>query len=110
MQTNQVNDEWAEFGTMLAKHIKRLDKRCADLELKLTRLEATLEHRNFAYQGVWKDGKIYNPGSFVTHSGAIWHSNVFHNKTRPGDGDANWTLACKAARDGRDGKDARGAA
>jgi uncharacterized small protein (DUF1192 family) len=101
----------AEFGSALAREIKTytstrvvkpLEDRIAQLEAKIVRLEATLEARNFSYMGTWKEGKIYGPGSFVTHSGALWHSNIFHNTQRPGDGDASWTLCVKSGRDGRD--------
>jgi hypothetical protein len=81
---------------------RTVNARCAALETKI----ALLERRNFSYQGVWKEGKIYSPGQFVTYSGSLWHSNIFHNTQRPGDGDAAWQLAVKQGERGRDGKDA----
>ena len=75
---------------------KALEKRCSVIEAKLARLEAMIEQKNFAYMGVWKDGKVYGPGSFVTYSGALWHCNQFNTTTRPGDGAAAWTLAVKS--------------
>jgi hypothetical protein len=45
---------------------------------------------------------------FVTYNGALWHSKIFHNMARLGDGDASWTLAVKSGRDGKNGKDAKG--
>jgi hypothetical protein len=88
----QTESPFELLGSLIGKLQKRVDQ---------------LEQRSFSYQGTWKDGKVYSPGQFVTYSGGLWHSNVFHNKQRPGDGDAAWQLAVKA---GRDGKDAKGAA
>jgi hypothetical protein len=105
-------DRWGpEFGTEVAHAIKDymrrtiapLEARIQQLEATNARLQAEIEQRNFAYMGVWKEGKVYGPGSFVTHSGAIWHCNQFKTTTRPGDGAAAWTLACKSGRDGKDG-------
>ena len=105
-------DRWGpEFGTEVAHAIKDymrrtiapLEARIQQLEATNARLQAEIEQRNFSYAGVWKEGKIYGVGSFVTHSGALWHSNIFHNKTRPGDGNVSWTLAVKSGRDGKDG-------
>jgi hypothetical protein len=104
--------QWGgEFGRSLARTVKEfvakpLHDRIAALELKIARLEATIEQRNFAYLGVWKEGKVYGPGSFVTFSGAIWHCNQHHTTTRPGDGNVGWSLAVKSGRDGRDAKNA----
>jgi uncharacterized small protein (DUF1192 family) len=81
--------------------LRKRDERIAALEQKITRLEAIIENKNFAYLGVWKDGKVYGVGAFVTHDGSIWHSNQWHNRERPGNGAAGWTLACKAGRDAR---------
>jgi hypothetical protein len=87
--------------------LKNRDDKIALLEMKLARLEATLEQRNFAYLGVFKEGKIYGPGMFASHGGALWHCNQINTTTRPGDGAAGWTLAVKNGRDGKDGKDAQ---
>jgi hypothetical protein len=96
-----------EFGRGVAEAVKSyvdraVNARCAALETKL----ALLEQRSLSYQGVWRDGKTYGAGNFVTHSGALWHSNIFCNKQRPGDGDAAWTLAVKSGERGRDAKGA----
>jgi hypothetical protein len=79
-------------------HTDKLAARISELEQKVVRLEAALEHKNFTYMGVWKEGKVYAPGHFVTHAGAMWHSNTYHNRARPGDGHADWTLAVKSGR------------
>ena len=105
-------EEAGNFGSNLAREIKDytstrvvkpLEARIAQLEATVVRLQAEIEQRNFAYMGVFKERRVYGPGSFVTHSGAIWHCNQFNTTTRPGDGAAAWTLACKAGRDGKDG-------
>jgi Carbohydrate-binding module family 5/12 len=86
--------------------LKKRDDRFAVLEAKLLRLEAALEAKNCSYLGTFKEGKIYSPGQFVTHSGAMWHCNQHHMTTAPGNGHASWVLAVKSGRDGKDGKDA----
>jgi hypothetical protein len=105
-------EDAGNFGTNLAREIKEytatrvvkpLEDRIQQLEATVNRLQAEIEQRNFSYHGVWKEGKVYGVGSFVTHSGALWHSNIFHNTTRPGDGNVSWTLAVKSGRDGKDG-------
>jgi hypothetical protein len=91
----------AAMGADIREALRLRDERIAQLELKMTRLEAILECKNLTYLGVWKDGKIYGVGAFVTYDGGIWHSNSWHNESRPGNGNANWTLAVKAGRDAR---------
>jgi hypothetical protein len=56
------------------------------------------------YQGVYTSGKAYEPGDVVSFGGSGWHCNQ-PTDTKPGDGNATWTLAIKHGRDGRDGKD-----
>jgi soluble cytochrome b562 len=91
------------FGEQIVAAIKGyVERKCAALEAKIAVLEAQLEAKNFAYVGAHKDGRTYNVGQFVTYGGALWHCNQFHTRTRPGDGDASWTLAVKAGRDGKD--------
>jgi hypothetical protein len=91
------------FGAELADLIKGyVDRRCAALETKI----ALLEQRSLSYQGVWKDGKVYGLGNFVTFDGALWHSNIFHNKQQPGDGNAAWSLAVRRGERGRDARSA----
>jgi uncharacterized small protein (DUF1192 family) len=101
-------EEARTFGRDVAHEVKDainkrttdLNSRIAQLEAKIVRLEAEIQQRNFSYAGVWREGKVYGVGSFVTHSGALWHSNIFHNTTRPGDG--NVSCAVKSGRDGKD--------
>lgn len=55
-----------------------------------------------SYEGVWQEGKAYERGQFVTRGGAMWHANCA-TKAKPGEGDsADWTLAVKSGRDGKD--------
>jgi hypothetical protein len=89
----------AELGVLIREYV---DRRCAALETKL----ALLEQRSLSYQGVWKDGKVYGAGNFVTFDGGLWHSNIFHNKQQPGDGNAAWSLAVRRGERGRDAKSA----
>jgi len=89
----------------IKEQLAPLRTRIENLEAKNVRLEAALEQRNFAYVGSFKEGATYSPGMFVTHSGNIWHCQ-FRTTSRPGNGDAAWTLAVRAGRDGKDGKDA----
>ena len=51
------------------------------------------------YCGVWKSGNAYARGSFVSHSGSTWHSNVDANTAKPGEGDSRWELVVKRGRD-----------
>jgi hypothetical protein len=78
-----------------------VNTRCAALEVKIARLEAALEQKNFASVGVLKGGATYNANSFVTDRGSIWFCRQT-TKERPGDGNTSWVLACKGGRDGRD--------
>jgi hypothetical protein len=54
------------------------------------------------YLGIFREGKVYPPGSMVTHQGGIWHAER-STLMRPGDGAVDWTLAVKRGRDGKDG-------
>lgn len=95
-----------EFGQAILEAIKSyVDGRCAALETKI----ALLEQRSFSYQGVWKDGKVYGVGQFVTYDGSLWHSNIFHNTQQPGDGNAAWTLCVRRGERGRDAKESKNA-
>lgn len=53
------------------------------------------------YEGVWKAGKTYTPGAFVTHSGSLFHANEDSADVKPGQGGPEWTLAVKAGKDAR---------
>jgi hypothetical protein len=89
------------MGAMLREQLRLRDERIAALENKITRLEAMIELKNFVYVGVFREGKAYSPGQFATHAGGLWHCNQFHTTTKPGNGNAAWTLAVKSGR-GRD--------
>ena len=73
------------------------------------RLKLKLLCSNSDYQGVWKDGKVYGLGQFVTYDGSLWHSNIFHNTQQPGDGNAAWTLCVRRGERGRDAKESKNA-
>lgn len=97
-----------EFGETIVEAVKAyvdrtVNARCAALETKIT----LLEQRSFTYQGVWKDGRVYGVGQFVTYDGSLWHSNIFANKQKPGDGDAAWTLCVRRGERGRDAKESK---
>lgn len=61
-----------------------------------------------SFEGVYQDGKRYDPGHLVTWAGSSWHCNE-PTITKPGDGSKAWTLMVKRGRDGKDGVDAPGA-
>lgn len=71
---------------------------------RYTRGELTKEFRYQTaapvYRGVFGD-KTYLPGDLVTWAGSLWHANV-ETKNKPGEGNADWTLAAKRGRDGKD--------
>lgn len=54
------------------------------------------------YRGVFKSEDPYHQGDTVTWAGSLWHCNVTGTKALPGDGSADWTLAVKKGRDGRE--------
>lgn len=54
------------------------------------------------YRGVFKSEDPYHHGDTVTWAGSLWHCNVTGTKALPGDGSADWTLAVKKGRDGRE--------
>jgi hypothetical protein len=37
------------------------------------------------YLGIWDASRTYPPGSFVTHSGSIWHTDMENVGVRPGE-------------------------
>lgn len=53
------------------------------------------------YKGVFAHGE-HEQGDTVTWAGSLWHCNVTGTKALPGDGSADWTLAVKKGRDGRE--------
>jgi hypothetical protein len=59
------------------------------------------------YEGVFIEGKSYQPGAVTTWAGSTWHANK-ETSAKPGEGSKDWTLIVKRGRDGKDGKDADG--
>ena len=53
------------------------------------------------YKGVFAHGE-HEQGDTVTWAGSLWHCNKTGTKAKPGDGSADWTLAVKKGRDGRE--------
>lgn len=73
------------------------------------RVRVVEERPTLTYCGVYEQGRVYERGNVVTCAGHMWHANERTSKS-PGFGVAytkEWQLACKAGRDGRDGKDLR---
>jgi hypothetical protein len=81
------------LAPVLADYIKAqvapLQKQIAELEARLADVPR--------YRGVWIEGQTYRAGSFVTYDGSLWHCNA-PTVSRPGSGDAAWTLAVKSPR------------
>jgi hypothetical protein len=50
---------------------------------------------------VWSEDTFYTKGSFATWAGAVWCSMIDSRGIKPGNGDAAWVLAVKAARNGK---------
>jgi hypothetical protein len=109
-----------EFGEELteiikcyvARAAKPLEDRIVQLEVKNAQLEAEIARVKSAtpkYLGVFREGRVYEENSMVTHDGSTWHCNQ-KTSAPPGNGSASWTLAVKHGERGRDGKDATNAA
>lgn len=82
----------------LAPAIREFVEEAVDpLEDRIAELEARPTIR---YCGAWESGEEYTPGNMVTFSGSLWHCNA-DTAQKPGTG-ADWTLAAKRGRDGRD--------
>ena len=81
----------AELETLLQR-VKQLDQ----LEARIKVLEARPTLR---YAGVWREGLGYEPGTFCTHGGSVWHCNAT-TTAKPGASD-DWTLAVKHGKDAR---------
>jgi hypothetical protein len=54
------------------------------------------------YQGPYQTGRTYVAGDTVSLRGCEWHCNAPMTTARPGESGADWTLAVKCGRDGRD--------
>jgi hypothetical protein len=68
-----------------------------DRFVKLEQTVAEIQQRpSLKYQGVWSAEKTYAPGTFITHGGSVWHSDVESTGVRPGEGgNVIWKLAVK---------------
>lgn len=70
----------------------------ATLRNLIGELEDKVEAQGPAYKGVWRAGRTYPAGSFVTHGGSMWHADKATER-KPGEGD--WTLAVKRGADAK---------
>jgi hypothetical protein len=57
------------------------------------------------YCGIWREGKQFTAGSFVTCDGAMWHANK-RTSEKPGT-TGDWTLAAKSGNPRANGDYAR---
>lgn len=71
-------------------------------EKLLARIEALEARPSTKYCGTWNDHTLYEAGNFVTHQGSVFHAKT-STRLRPGEG-ADWQLAVKRGRDGKDFK------
>ena len=75
---------------------RQLLKFAREQRLELEERVAALEAKpTLAYRGVWDGAKLYAPGTFITHGGSVWHSDVESRGVRPGEGNSIWRLAVK---------------
>jgi hypothetical protein len=65
---------------------------------KFGEIEQRFEEQGRAYKGVWKDGRTYPAGTFITHSGSVWWAERATER-KPGEGD--WVLAVKRGADAK---------
>ncbi|MHC2373367.1 chitodextrinase [Bradyrhizobium diazoefficiens] len=73
-----------EIADFVVAVITPLKERIKELESRPT----------LCYRGIWDASRTYQPGSFVTHSGSVWHADVQSTGIRPGEG-GFWKLAVK---------------
>ena len=66
-----------------------------------TRHEYELTFPVPVYCGIFKEGEAYVPGDLVTWGGCLWHCD---KETTEKPDSADWTLAVKKGRDGKDAK------
>ncbi|MFK4534216.1 hypothetical protein ABIA00_002399 [Bradyrhizobium ottawaense] len=59
------------------------------------RIKALESRPTLRYLGVWDSSRTYQPGSFVTHAGSVWNTDVEVVGVRPGEGGNIWKLAVK---------------
>jgi hypothetical protein len=79
----------AVVGRHLADFVIAVEQRTI---ARIADVERRLEEQGRAYKGIWKPG-TYAAGSFVTHSGSMWHADKATD-FKPGEG-GGWTLAVK---------------
>jgi hypothetical protein len=90
-------DEAAAVGDALGELLAPIRAQIAALEQRL----AIAETRGIEYLGVYQRAIDYRRGSVCTHSGSLWIA-LEETRAVPGEGSAQWQLAAKAGRDGRD--------
>lgn len=79
------------------------DERTIEMQLRRGEQTKTVGRLTFPvdlYQGVYVDGKAYEPGDNVTYQGSVWHCNEATREGPPNGGKA-WTLKVKRGRDGK---------
>lgn len=70
---------------------------------RIETLERQLAESAVEYKGVWSPGQQYRRGQLITHGGNIWHCNQ-PTTSKPGEAHADWTLAVRRGKDGRDAR------
>jgi hypothetical protein len=90
----EIDKALFSVGKWVAEHLKPLEQR-------LEKLESTPVIR---FVGLWVEGYEYVAGNLVQWNGSVWHCNAA-TKDKPGTS-PSWTLAVKAGRDGKNGRDA----
>jgi hypothetical protein len=73
------------IGDFVLAAITPLKERIKELESRPT----------LRYLGIWDASRTYPPGSFTTHAGSVWHTDVEVVGVRPGEGGNIWRLAVK---------------
>src|SRR5262249_6983752 len=81
-------------GEAIAEALRPLRKEIAELKAQLEAVKAATPK----YLGVFREGRVYDENSMVTHDGSVWHCNQ-RTSTPPGNGSASWTLAVRHGRD-----------
>ncbi|MBR1154818.1 hypothetical protein JQ575_29940 [Bradyrhizobium sp. JYMT SZCCT0428] len=87
----------AAMATPIRDFVEKSMRPGIDRLIKLEQIAADIQQRpTLKYLGIWSAEKSYEPGTFVTHSGSIWYTDVKSVGVRPGEG-ANviWKLAVK---------------
>lgn len=59
------------------------------------RIKALESRPTLRYLGIWDASRTYPPGSFTTHSGSVWYTDMETTGIRPGEGGNIWKLAVK---------------